>query len=273
MSHLPLETDLPWNRLGDGPGRLIVFQGMQFENRPASGLPLRYLRGLYGSLETEFTIDVVTRRPGLPRGYSLREMSDDYATMIRENLQGSVDLIGLSTGGLIAQHFAADHSDLLRRLVLHSSACRLRDEARRLQLRVGDLARERRWSSAYAALFAFILSRGAPVGRMARIIGWLASPLGGVLLGKPADPSDMVVTYAASNEHDFRDRLKEIRAPTLVAGGDRDPFYTPELFRQTAAGIPSARLALYPGVDHPAAGKAFARDLRSFLGTGVDSED
>jgi len=272
MRHPPLSTTLPRNRLGRGPGRLVVFQGMQFENRPLSGLPLRFLRGLYRPLEADYTIDVVTRRPGLPAGYSLRDMSNDYATMIREALGGPVDLIGLSTGGLIAQHFAADHPDRVRRLVLHSSAHSLSDEAKQLQVRVGDLARERRWRAAYAALFAFMTARGAGVGRMARVVGWLASPLGGPLLGRPADPSDMLVTYAASNEHDFRGRLAEINAPTLVAAGDRDPFYTPEVFRETAEGIPNAKLVLYEGAGHPASGRRFAQDLRSFLDAGLDSD-
>jgi pimeloyl-ACP methyl ester carboxylesterase len=259
---------LPRNQFGRGPGRLVVFQGMQFENRPLSGLPLRFLRSLYRPLEADYTIDVVTRKPSLPEGYSLRDMSNDYATMIREEFGDPVDLIGLSTGGLIAQHLAADHPELVRRLVLHSSAHRLSDEAKQLQMRVGDRVRARRWRAAYAELFAFMAARGGAVGRMAKVAGWLASPLGGVLIGRAADPSDLWVTYEASNRHDFKGRLAEIEAPTLVAAGDRDPFYTPALFRETAEGIPNARLVLYEGVGHPASGKRFARDLLSFLEVG-----
>jgi len=256
---------LPRNQFGRGPGRLVVFQGMQFENRPLSGLPLRFLRSLYRPLETDYTIDVVTRKLGLPEGYSLRDMSNDYATMMRDEIDGPVDLIGLSTGGLIAQHFAADHPDRVRRLVLHSSAHSLSDEAKQLQVRVGDRVRERRWRAAYAELFAFMAARGGAVGPMAKVTGWLASPFGGLLIGKPSDPSDLLVTYEASNRHDFKDRLAEIEAPTLVMGGDRDAFYTSVSFRETAEGIPNARLALYEGVGHPAAGKRFVQDLRAFL--------
>lgn len=64
---------------------------------------------------------------------------------------------------------------------------------------------------------------------------------------------------------DFTKRLAEIVAPTLVIAGERDPFYSVELFRATAAGIPNARLVLYPGMGHPAAGKQFARDVLAFL--------
>jgi len=47
--------------------------------------------------------------------------------------------------------------------------------------------------------------------------------------------------------------------------GDEDPFYTPELFRETAAGIPNARLILYPGKGHAPSGKRFRRDVLAFL--------
>jgi pimeloyl-ACP methyl ester carboxylesterase len=68
------------------------------------------------------------------------------------------------------------------------------------------------------------------------------------------------------------DRLAEIRVPTLVVGGDNDPFYTQRLFRETAEGIPNARLILYQGMGHPAFGKQFRRDVLAFLkaGTGED---
>ncbi|MCJ7695456.1 MAG: alpha/beta hydrolase, partial [Anaerolineaceae bacterium] len=58
-------------------------------------------------------------------------MADDYAVMIREEFAPPVDVIGTSTRGSIAQHFAADHPDLVRRLVIHSSAYTLGDAARK----------------------------------------------------------------------------------------------------------------------------------------------
>jgi pimeloyl-ACP methyl ester carboxylesterase len=258
-------SGLPYNRFGGGPGILVVFQGMQFENRPLSGLPVWLFRNLYRRLEAHYTTYLLTRRPGLPEGYSLRDMSDDYAATIREELGGPVDVVGLSTGGLIAQHFAADHPDLVRRLVLHSSAHRLSEEARRLQERVRELALERRWRAAHAAVFAAMAPRRGVMGKLARATAWLAVPFGGLLLGRPSDPSDLAVTYAASNAHEFVDRLDRIQVPTLVVGGEQDPFYAPASFRETAEGIPNARLILYERAGHPASGRRFARDLLEFL--------
>ena len=51
--------------------------------------------------------------------------------------------------------------------------------------------------------------------------------------GAPDDPSDVVVTIEAEDVHDFKDRLGEITAPTLVVAGDQDPFYPAALFRDT----------------------------------------
>ena len=83
--------------------------------------------------------------------------------------------------------------------------------------------------------------------------------------GAPEDPNDLVVTIEAEDKHNFKDRLSQITAPTLVIAGDQDPFYTEALFRDTAAGIPNARLILYKGMGHPASGKQFGRDVLAFL--------
>ena len=93
---------------------------------------------------------------------------------------------------------------------------------------------------------------------------WLAAMLMGTF-GVPKDPHDLVVTIEAEDKHDFKDRLAQITAPTLVIAGDQDPFYTEALFRETAVGIPNARLILYKGMGHPASGKQFGRDVLAFL--------
>lgn len=256
---------LPYNRFGTGPNHLIVFQGLQFENKPLSGIPARFILTLYGPLGTDYTVHAVGRRPGLPVGCTTREMADDYAAMIKQQFDNSPDVIGLSTGGLIAQHFAADHGDLVRRLVIHSSAHRLSDPAREFQTCVRDLAQARRWNDAYKAILTFMSPGDGIRGRLAGPAIWLVARFGRFLFGRPADPSDLIVTYDATNSHEFKDRLSEIKVPTLVLAGDGDPFYSPQLFRETSEEIPDARLVLYEGMGHPASGKLATRDMLEFL--------
>jgi pimeloyl-ACP methyl ester carboxylesterase len=126
-------------------------------------------------------------------------------------------------------------------------------------MELGRLARQRRWREAWALLLGYML----PPGPLARPLTGLASRL--LSLRPPKDPSDLGITIEAEDRFNFKERLAEITAPTLVVAGDRDPFYSETLFRETAAGIPNARLILYPGMRHPASGKQFERDVLAFL--------
>lgn len=83
--------------------------------------------------------------------------------------------------------------------------------------------------------------------------------------GLSAYASDLRVTVDAEDKLAFRGRLHEISVPTLVGGGTEDPFYSAQLFRETATGIPNARLALYDGKGHAMLGKDFQREVLSFL--------
>jgi pimeloyl-ACP methyl ester carboxylesterase len=255
-------SGLPYNRLGHGPRTLVVIQGLAFENKPLMGISASYLLNMYGFLNQVYTTYVVTRKPGLPNGYSLQDMANDYAVMIREEFGEAVDVLGTSTGGSIAQHFAADHPELVRRLVLHASAYTLGNAGKEVQMRVGHLARQRKWREASAVLLGFMMHPGL-FGKMTAAIGSLM-----MSLTAPDDPSDLIVTIEAEDKHNFTDRLAEITAPTLVIAGARDPFYTETLLRATAEGIPNARLILYPGKGHAPTGKQFGQDVLTFLNSG-----
>jgi pimeloyl-ACP methyl ester carboxylesterase len=258
------QNGMPYNRLGHGPHTLVVFQGLLFENKPLSGFMLGAFSGPYKFLEAIYTIYMVTRKPGLPDGCSMKDFADDYAVMIEGEFDGPVDVLGVSTGGSIVQHFAADHPNLVRKLIIHSSAYTLSESAKILQLRVGHFASQRNWRAANVTMFSALLPNRGFMKYALKPVVWLGAMLMGTL-DAPKDPNDLVVTIEAEDKHDFKDRLAQITAPTLVIAGDQDPFYTETLFRETAAGIPNARLILYKGMGHPASGKQFGQDVLAFL--------
>jgi len=81
--------------------------------------------------------------------------------------------------------------------------------------------------------------------------------------GSPSSLSDAQVEAEAEDKHDFEERLADIKLPTLIIGGEKDFFYP---IRETAAGIPNAKLVLYKGVGHGASIKRqFGEDVLAFL--------
>jgi len=261
---------MPYDKFAGGPRTLVIFQGLVFENKPMAKFMANQFTSMYGPLLNGYTVYVVGRKPGMPEGYTMKDIADDYARMIREEFGGPVDILGVSTGGSIVQHFAADHPELVRRLVIHSSAYTLNDAAKKGQMRVAVMARRRKWTAAFAALMGVSLPEKGFKKSVLKPLYWFMSLFAGPMMGIPKDPTDLAVTIEAEDRHDFRERLSEIKPPTLVIAGDKDPFYSPQLFRDTAAGIPGARLVLYEGMGHPAKGKEFARDLTAFLNEDME---
>lgn len=255
-----LPSGLPFNRFGHGPRLLVVLPGLQWEHGPQSALTATFMVRPYRFLGTSHTGWFVGRRRGLAPGTTMGQLAADYASTIRDDLGGPADVIGVSTGGAIALHLAADHPDVVRRLVIHSAAHSLTEEARRIQWRAGQDAARGDWAAVFRALAETVV----PPNRAGRALAAVMARL--MAIGAPSEPGDFIAEVEAEDAHAFRERLGEIQAPTLVVGGDRDPFYSPALYRETASGLPNGRLVLYEGMGHPAHGARFRRDVAAFLG-------
>ena len=264
MAKLKVETGyfqngLPYVRFGSGSRNLVIFGGLDFDHKPPSGLQLRMTTSGFQRLAEDFTVYMVSRKSHLPEGYSMKDMADDYAVMIKEEFGGAVGIMGISTGGSIAQHFAADHPDLVRCLVLAMTGYSLSEGGKELQRRVGNLAHQRKWRTAYSTLVTGVYPRGIKK-HMFKLLMWLLGAF-----GAPADPSDGLIEIEAEDKHNFKERLPEIKMPTLVIGGEEDFFYP---IRETAKGIPNAKLVLYEGFGHNTMfdnKRQFNEDVLTFL--------
>lgn len=207
----------------------------------------------------DFTVYYVSRKPNLPSGYSTHDMSEDYATMIKEEIGGPVDIMGLSSGGPIAQHFVVDHPELVHRLVLAETGYALSKEGKKLTIQLGELLRQGKWRTAAADSANIMYPKGIKK-LLFKSLMWL---LGKRAFGAPIDLSDGLVEIEAEVKHNFKERLAEIKVPCLVIGGTEDPFYP---ISETAASIPNAKSILYQGLGHDAIMKhQFIEDILAFL--------
>jgi pimeloyl-ACP methyl ester carboxylesterase len=208
----------------------------------------------------------VNRRPGLPRGMSMAELAQEHAEAIRSLGGAPVDVAGISTGGSIAQQLAADHPDVVDRLVLLSTACRLGPVGRTFQRRVAARIRRGAYRQALAVTMAGIVPpwRGQLA---AATLAWLAGPR---LLAPGDDLSDMATTIEAEDAFDLATCASPIRAPTLILAGGADRFYSPELFAETERLIPASRLRVFERRGHITVTMhpAWAREIERFIAEG-----
>jgi pimeloyl-ACP methyl ester carboxylesterase len=235
-------VELPHARIPGGPKTLVILEGLTLENKAPTARALRLLRWVHKRYTPDYTIYQVARRPGLPAGHTTRDMANDYASWIGARFDGPVDVIGFSTGGEVAQHLAADHGELVRRLILSDTGCRLGEDAKALLRAARDKATQGRAAEAQADI-----ANHMDFGRLGQ---GAVKLLGKRLMKEPDDASDYIATIEADLGHDATDALSRIAAPILVIAGSRDFFYPDPIVRETAERIPQATLRLYGGVGH-----------------------
>ncbi|MBS7616940.1 hypothetical protein KEJ45_07065 [Candidatus Bathyarchaeota archaeon] len=72
--------------------------------------------------------------------------------MVKEEFKAPIDVMGISTGGTIAQYFALNNPQLVSRLVLAMTGYCLSDDGKKLQRQVGEFARLGKWTAAYSTM-------------------------------------------------------------------------------------------------------------------------
>jgi pimeloyl-ACP methyl ester carboxylesterase len=240
-----LVGELPFIRFGDGPRTLVIFPPINDSLQDVTVGP-RFLHWYYRRFADEYTVYLVSRKRRLPSGHTTRDMAADYGRAFERSI-GSANVVGLSLGGLVAQHFAADHPEYVESLVIGVAARGLGLEGQEIVRRWIGLAREGRWRNLHAEMVVDIYA-----GIRRPLYELLARLLGGAMVRSPAARQDFVASAEASLDHDATERLQAIEARTLVVGGAQDRLFPGHLQRDTAERIPNASLRLIERVGHGA---------------------
>ena len=182
--------------------------------------------------------------------YTLADMADDAAGLLRELGLSPAHVIGASMGGMIAQTLAARNPEQVRSLtsiMSNTGALSNGQPALRLYpffLRRPAIGREQ-YIAHFERLFAAIGSTGLP--REPEEIRELAA----LSYDRDHDPAGAGRQLAAIIASGDRTReLRKVVAPTLVVHGTADPLVSPSGGRATARAIKGAKLMNVPGMGH-----------------------
>lgn len=248
-----LLEEFPYARAGGGSRPLVVVPGFGDAMHPGAHPPATawLLGSYYWRFLDDHAVYLLSRQRGLPEGYTIPEMARDHARVFDATFgDRPADVLGLSMGGMIAQALAAEHPEAVGRVVLGVSGADVTDEGRESARRWKGYARERDWAAIRSELAAGMFSDWRALA-YPPVVRTAARPF----LPRPADPEDVRVSLDAILDYageEAAGRLPRIEAPTLVIGGEEDPYFSSRIMRETAAEIADAEVYAIPGARHGA---------------------
>lgn len=244
-------------RFGRGKKNLILLPGLGDGLRSVKGTALP-MALYYRSLTKDYTVYMISRKHELPEGCTTRDMARDLKAVLDVLQVEKASLLGVSMGGMIAQHFAAEYPQCVEKLVLVVTCARENPVLLESLEEWVDCARRNDHTALMDSNVRRIYSEG-----YYRKNKWLIPIMG--KLTKPGSYDRFLVMAEACRSHDVWEALPSISAPTLVIGGELDQSLGGEASREIAGRIPGAKIKMYPNWGH-----GLYEEAKDFLPTVVD---
>lgn len=223
----------PLNFIEKGQGPMLVLSH-------ALGLDMGMWDAVSALLEPRFTVLRYDHRGhghsfAANAPFSVDDLADDVAGLIRSRTDKPVFFAGISMGGMTAQALAVRAPELLAGIVIANSGSHYPDKTP-WKARVDRVLSQGVESIADGAVDRWL----TPAFRATEIGDAMAAQLRATLIGTDA------VSYAAACDAvaaiDFRESNRRIAVPTLVIAGLQDLATPPSMSQDIADAIPGAQL-------------------------------
>jgi pimeloyl-ACP methyl ester carboxylesterase len=204
--------------------------------------------------------------------YSIKTMADDTAGLMAYLGIERAHVLGVSMGGMIAQELAINYPEKVNKLILGCTMAKRTEP--------GGFSTELPKKLGYTGDYSYSDAMNLPVKIIVIALAELAFnikmnnlfllPVMKLLMRKH-DISGVKNQVAAIWEHDTMQRLKDIKASTLVIAGSDDRVINSQSSDVIAEQIPDSKLVKYEGGSHAffvEMRKRFNREVIAFLKNG-----
>ena len=238
------DFSMDYMKFGHGDKTMVIIPGLSVDS------VMKYFEAVasaYAQMTDDFTICLFDRRKDLPAAYSIQDMADDTAAAIKELGLSDIYLFGASQGGMIAMVIALDHPDLVRKLILGSTAAKVDKE-----ISGGVIARWVELASANKAEDLYLAFGEAlyPPEVYEQSKDLLIQSAAGVT---QEDLDRFVILAGSIDGFDVSARIGEISCPVLVLGSEDDQVLggeASEAIYEALSSHPDCELYMYNGYGH-----------------------
>ena len=113
------DLEMEYAKFGSGDKVFVILPGLSIKSVIPS---VDAVDDAYGILNEEFTSYLFDRRKTVPEGYSIYDMADDTAAVMKELGLSDTYVFGASQGGMIAMAMTIRYPELVKKLVLGSTS-------------------------------------------------------------------------------------------------------------------------------------------------------
>ena len=212
---LKLEKDqFDYVQFGCGDRSLVVIPGLgdgivTVKNKALLGV------FMFHDYVRRFKITIISRKNNLEEGATTFTMAHDQAEAMKALGIDHAEVVGISEGGMIAQHLAANYPELVDKLVLAVTIPRANEMLNENCVRWIHLSDE----GNYKELVRDINEKAHPEAffkKMKKILPVTA------FFSRKMDKNRFRIQAGACMTHDAFDRLEAIEAPVLIIGAKED---------------------------------------------------
>ena len=228
-------VELEYFSFGSGERTFVILPGLGTRSILFSRM---MISAAYKRFGDDFTVYVFDRRKNLPPVYTVREMARDTANAIRELGLKNGDIFGASLGGMTAQYIAIDSPELVRSLVLGSTASRVNKRLLEVSEKWADAA-DSGDLNALTESFLKLLYCDATIEKYGDLLARMNDGLTEEELRR------FSVQARAISDFDAYSELEKIKCPALVIGVEGDKVVTADASREIADKL-GCEIFLYP---------------------------
>lgn len=211
------------------------------------------IEGAFSAFAEDYTVYLFDIRDDVPEGYTLPQMGEDLAAAIKELGLKDIYLYGCSMGGMQSIYVAAHYPELVRKVVVASSACKANDTSNAVIENWIRLAKEENCGELTASMGQLIYSPAFYEANKDAFAA-MADGLTEDILTR------FIHTAGVIPNMDLTAEAAAIKCPVLVLGARGDRVLTVEA-SELIAELTRGELFLY-GEEYPHAVYDEAPDLR-----------